>query len=61
MFPGVISIARTLAYAYMSGENNLKINGEGFKKGATIFGLDCPTPPITKRLAFYGNTQDVLN
>jgi hypothetical protein len=61
MYPGPISIARVLAYAYMSGSNDQKINAEGFRKGVTLFGLDCPVPSVTKRLAFYGNTQDVLN
>jgi hypothetical protein len=61
MFPSTISLARVLACAYMSGDNNKTVSGEGFMKAVRLFGLDCPMPPITRRLALYGNTQDVFS
>lgn len=61
MFPSTISLARVLASAYMSGANNTTVNGEGFMKAVRLFGVDCPMPPITRRIALYGNTQDVFS
>lgn len=61
MFPSTISLARVLASAYMSGMNNTTVNGEGFMKAVRLFGVDCPMPPITRRIALYGNTQDIFS
>lgn len=60
MYPGSIGIARALVFAYMSGANSYEINAKAFQAACTKFGLDSPVPPITKRLALYGNTEDVI-
>lgn len=60
-YPGTIVALRAITYAYMSGENTLKIDGQGFLTACRLFGLDSPSESVTKRLAFYGNTEDILS
>jgi hypothetical protein len=45
----------------MCGFNNNNVNEVEFAAGCNRFGLDNPTPIITKRLSMYGNTEDVEN
>lgn len=44
----------------MSGKNSLELDKEGFLVGCTKFGLNNPLACVTRRLAHYGNTDDVL-
>jgi hypothetical protein len=59
-YPGRISILRTLVHGFMSGKNSLELDKEGFLSGCTKFGLNNPLACVTRRLAHYGNTSDVL-
>ena len=45
----------------LSGENSYEVNKRGFMDGVTMFGMDLPLPSINKRLAMYGNTEDLLS
>ena len=45
----------------MCGYNNNNVNEVEFAAGCNRFGLDNPTPIVTKRLSLYGNTEDVEN
>lgn len=60
-YPGSISIARALAYGYMSGENNYRVNADGFQKACSLFGIDNPMPTVTRRLAAYGNAPELMS
>lgn len=60
VFPGVISINRAILHGYMSGVNSHEMDRYGFMEGVAKFGIDVPIPCITKRLALYGNTVDIL-
>ena len=59
-YPGMMVALRAITYAYMSGDNTLEIDGQGFLTACRVFGLDSPTASVTKRLAFYGNSVDIL-
>jgi hypothetical protein len=59
-YPGRISILRTICYAYMSGNNNNDFDKDGFMTACTQFGLNCPNPCVVRRLAYYGNPEDVM-
>lgn len=56
-----IGITRTVLYSYMTGVNSREICARDFMAAVTKFGLDSPIPNVTRRLAFYGNTQDVID
>ena len=43
----------------MCGTNTNYVNEVEFGTGCNRFGVDNPTPTITKRLSLYGNTEDV--
>ncbi len=60
MHPGKISVAKALVHAYLSGTNSFEIDRIGFMTGCSKFGLDSPVPCVTKRLAFYGNNEDIV-
>ena len=57
-FPGVTTFRRAFLYALVCGENGYDINTQEFIAGCNRFGLDNPSPFITKRVALYGNDED---
>lgn len=59
-YPSRISILRTICFAYMSGNNNSEFDKDGFMTACTQFGLNCPNPCVVRRLALYGNSDDVI-
>lgn len=59
LFPGTISFGRVFLYAYLSGDNGFSLDKDGFLEACTRYGLDSPVPCFSKRLAMYGNTEDV--
>lgn len=58
-FAGTVSYLRAFLFGLMTGNNNGEINEVEFLSGCTRFGIDNPTPIITKRIAWYGNTEDL--
>jgi hypothetical protein len=44
----------------MSGANNNKVSEIEFLAGCSRYGIDNPVPTIKRRLALYGNTDDVV-
>ena len=59
LFPGTITFARVFLFAYLSGENGYALDNEGFLEACTKYGLTNPVPCFSRRLAMYGNTEDV--
>lgn len=45
--------------AYMRGENNDIIMNQSFFLTSNKYGLDNPVASVTKRIAWYGNTEDL--
>jgi hypothetical protein len=43
----------------MTGNNNFQINEVQFAAGCNRFGIENPIPTTKKRIALYGNTEDV--
>lgn len=60
-WPGKFTTARAMLHTLMSfgNNNNLEIKENDFMAASTHFGLHNPVPVITKRLANYGNLEDV--
>jgi len=58
-FPSHIATLRALVYAYMCGTNQPDLNEFEFLAGCNRFAIDNPTPTITKRMAFYGNIEEI--
>ena len=58
-FGGQITQLRALVYGLMCGKNGFEISENEFIAGCARFGLDNPTPIITRRLATYGNEEAV--
>ena len=54
-----MSLTRAYLYAMMTGENEGEVNETEFVAGCNRFGIDNPTPIITKRLGFYGNIEEI--
>ncbi len=50
---------RALTYAMMCGKNDFSCSDAEFVAGCSRFGLDNPTPIITRRLANYGNEENI--
>ena len=50
---------RSLVYAMMCGKNSYDTLEAEFVAGCNRFGLDNPVPVITRRLATYGNEENV--
>jgi hypothetical protein len=57
-FPGVVCVQRALLYAYMSSASELLTESD-FMFACSQFGLENPVPTVSKRLAWYGNTEDL--
>ena len=60
-FAKEITHARAFIYALQCGQNNGTVDAAALLAGCNRFGLDSPIPTITKRLATYGNTEDVVD
>jgi len=60
-WPGKFTTARAMLHTLMSfgNKNNLEITEHEFMAASAHFGLHNPTPVICKRLANYGNLEDV--
>jgi hypothetical protein len=56
-----MTIGRVIIHAMLSGDNSYSIDKAGFLHGVARFGLDLPVPSINKRLAMYGNTEDIIS
>lgn len=59
-FSGQISLLRAMAYAFMCGTNDGHANDFEFLAGCNRYAVDNPTPTIMKRIAFHGNSEDVV-
>lgn len=55
-----ITMIRAYLYALVCGDNTNQITTEKFLVASTRFGVDNPCPTITKRLALYGNQEELL-
>jgi hypothetical protein len=49
-----------MVYALMCGTNQGDANEFEFLAGCNRFALDNPIPTVTRRIAFYGNNEDVV-
>ena len=58
-FGGNICQLRAFIYATMCGKNGFNCSEPEFIAGCNRYGLDNPTPIITRRLATYGNEETV--
>ncbi len=58
-FPGIISVSRAVLHAYMRSDNSEVLHNQDFFYFSNKFGLDSPVASVTKRFAWYGNTEDV--
>ena len=58
-YAGEISQYRALVFALMSGDNSFEVTEHALQSGCNRFGLDSPVPIITKRLALYGNEENI--
>ena len=50
---------RSLVYSMMCGSNGFECTDNEFIAGCNRFGLDNPTPTITRRLATFGNEENI--
>ena len=60
-YTGNVTTTRAYLYALMTGTNNNHMDEIKFTVGCSRFGIDNPMPTIKKRLALYGNSEDVIN
>ena len=58
-FAGPFSQLRAYVYAMLCGDNNFLCNEYEFVAGCNRFGLDNPSPIVTRRLAAYGNEEPI--
>jgi len=58
-FPRDITCFRAYIYALVCGQNTGQIAKPQFLAGCNRFGIDNPCPIVTKRLANYGNPEDL--
>jgi len=58
-FPGLMSNIRAYIYAMLSGDNGFLVSEEEIKAACSRFGLDNPCPSVTRRLAWYGNQDEI--
>ena len=60
-FASMVSIRRAFLYSLVCGENSFDINTQEFIAGCNRFGVDNPSPIVTKRIALYGNDEDFID
>ena len=58
-YPKEVSVIRAFVYSLMCESNSPEISAQAFLAGCNRFGLDNPCPTVTKRLACYGNQEDL--
>lgn len=58
-FAGNVSYYRAMIYAFMCGTNSEDVNDFEFMAGCNRFAIDNPLPTVTKRIAYYGNSEDI--
>ena len=58
-WPGSFSLTRAFLYSSLCGDNFGEVTEAQFAAGCNRFGIDNPTPTISKRLATYGNTEEI--
>lgn len=59
VFAKEVTIQRAFIYSLVCQTNDNKVTPEAFLAGCNRFGIDNPCPIITKRIALYGNTEDM--
>jgi hypothetical protein len=50
-----------MIYALMTSQNTNRMNVSQFMAGVSRYGVENPTPVIKKRIALFGNTDDVIS
>jgi hypothetical protein len=60
-FAGPVTVSRALLYAFMTGANSHQINEVQFAAGINRFGVENPMPTVKRRIALYGNSEEVKN
>ena len=58
-YPGDITFIRSFIYSLVCGTNGGKINKTEFLAACNRYGIDNPCPIITKRLSYYGNSEEL--
>lgn len=58
-FSGTIAFHRAMVYAFMCGTNGDDVNDFEFLAGCNRYAVDNPLPTVTKRIAYYGNHDDI--
>ena len=58
-YPGDITFIRSFIYSLVCGNNNATLTKAQFLAGCNRFGIDNPCPIITKRLSYYGNSEEL--
>jgi hypothetical protein len=58
-FPKDITMFRAYVYSLVCGSNGKTISREEFLAGCNRYGIDNPCPIITKRLSYYGNSEEL--
>lgn len=58
-YPGLITCGKALLEAYIKGDDLETISNKIFFQASTKFGLDSPVACVTKRISWYGNTDDI--
>ena len=58
-WPSTYSHIRAFLYSSLCGDNFGEVTEQQFSAGCNRFGIDNPTPIMTKRLATYGNTDEI--
>lgn len=59
VFPKQFTLIRCFIYALVCGQNTGEVPIEQFMAACNRFGVDSPIPVTTKRLALYGNQEDI--
>lgn len=59
-YPKKMTYFRALIYSMACDNNSKSISLQAFLAGCNRYGIDNPCPIITKRLANYGNNEDLL-
>ena len=54
-----ITTTRAFLYGIVCKENNQMLPSDAFLAGCNRFGVDNPCPTVTKRLANYGNADEL--
>lgn len=59
VFAKEVTMMRAFIYSLVCETNSSKVSAEAFLAGCNRFGIDNPCPIITKRMALYGNSEDL--